>query len=1475
MKKSLLLLVAIGMFSCTLLMGQARIENRNNFYLAETYVLFEEFEEALPLYLRLTVLYPNNYNFKYRVGQCYVNLPGEKDNAIQYLEDAVTQINPKYKEGKFTEKGAPFDAYYHLANAYRVNNQLDKALETYEYFKANMNNAIYDSLVINNEILSCHNAKEMMRTPVYVRSENLGPNINDNNSESYPVVNEEETVMIYSKSLAFYDAILYSRKVDDIWSNPTNLNEMLRVDDKLYPTSVSPDGTELYLYSTENYDGIIYKSTLINGIWSPIVPLNENINTKYWESHATISHDNQKLYFTSNRKGTIGGLDIYVSERDPVTGDWGPAVNLGPTINTPYNEESPFLSSDDKTLYFSSRGHKNIGGYDIFYSTLEENGEWSTPINVGYPMNSTDDDLFFVPIGEGYVGYYAKEEEGGYGAKDIYRIEIFSEKNPRRFSVSGVARLGNQFSLYDDSIKVTTIKVTDPDNPEKVMETYSDPETGEYLLKLPQGDYEIIYEADNGQTVKRSLSLAINEPEDDHSIDDVLVPLTDFVARMNIRTDKEISIATGDTVYIPISIEPNSTLQVDRYLNDRLLGTENFFIKDSTFVYKFVPSVGDNRLRITATDKYGNTSSAELLITREEPILPPDKSDYTHIISRKQIEDVTNMLISYARGDVKNLIEQSDVKSREFATLDELLDYLKQLAEENDIDAYEIDELAMKVALNDNILTQAAVDMLAENSGGHMRRILEELDIYEQDLKSWDDLVEYLNKRSNGRITADDIAKITDVIFDNKALRQAKEGGEVVQSMIAQLARGSEGELKEILSGTDVEELGIASWDINNQYIQNESENRITASDIEKIADRILAKQSLKDAYLGDDLNQEAVDLIARYADEDVRKILEETDVSDLNLESLSDLADYVNSELGENVISGDEMKELAKTILTKSDLIDAMRSGDLSQAAVDQLEKYAGGDLSDALAGLDIYEEKLTTWDDLVEYVVESSDGKITPKELNIIADAITGNNALKKAVEGNRVTQESVDQLERYADGELKEILSQLDVKEAGITTWDQLLDYIYKESKGTILPSTVEELADGIISAQELMGARENNAISQRTIDYLEKYATGELKSILAGIDAEELGISSWDELTAYIEAASEGRITEMDLKNLADNILERESLLRAVNRNELSQEVVAILAEYADGELKEILERIDVEQLGLESWNDLLEYIESESDGRITSENVNALANSILENKALLDARKNNVITQEAVYQLSKHTEGRLRDIIQSIDIEKLKLETWDAFLAYIENISDGEFTALQINALVDETLESMDAVDNLKQKVIAFGTSAKEGQLFMEAMEALSSRDFESSEEWLKSLIDEAEKLGATQEEVASMLTALTSVKGEEVGLYMEGLMANASEKMARWLSSIDMAAEGILSPEDLINYLLKHGESQGITYDELLEAFARFIEARDIAPFLIEDNVKGRKGMGDLWILLMLILMGIGLYWYNKKEKLL
>jgi tetratricopeptide (TPR) repeat protein len=372
MKRLVLLSWLLATFINSELISQSRVELKNYFYDAESWILFEDYKEALPSYLLLFKVYPNNSNYKYRIGQCYINTPGEKDKAISYLEDAVKNINPKYKEGKFRETGAPYDALYYLANAYRINNQLDKALETYDLFRKNLDPDVYDSVIVNLQIQSCLNARELMRMPIYVKENNLGNIINEANSEFNPVISDNEDLLIFSKSEAFYDAIFYSTKVNGQWSGPINMNEVLIVDKDIFPTSLSSDGKTLYLYSSADYDGIIYTSQYENNSWSPLVKLNENINTKYWESHATISHDNKKLYFTSNRKGTLGGLDIYVSKRDS-TGDWGPAVNLGSVINSPYNEESPFLSQDDKTLFFSSRGHFNMGGYDIFYSTLLEN----------------------------------------------------------------------------------------------------------------------------------------------------------------------------------------------------------------------------------------------------------------------------------------------------------------------------------------------------------------------------------------------------------------------------------------------------------------------------------------------------------------------------------------------------------------------------------------------------------------------------------------------------------------------------------------------------------------------------------------------------------------------------------------------------------------------------------------------------------------------------------------------------------------------------------------------------------------------------------------------------------------------------------------------------------------------------------------------------------------------------------------------
>jgi len=279
---------------------------------------------------------------------------------------------------------------------------------------------------------------------------NMGDVVNSRSTESNFVVSGDETALVFIQKLAFYDAPLFGEKVDGQWSYPRNLIPSGElgpgVDEDIYPVALSYDGSEMILYRSDDFIGDLYSSTFVDGLWTPIQKLNDNINTKYWESHASFTITGDTLYFTSNRKGTIGGLDIYYSVKDQ-EGEWGVPINLGPTINTRYNEESPVITSDGRTLYFSSYGHFNMGGYDVYYSTRLDNGEWSVPVNAGHPINTTDDDVFFMPVQNGTFAYYPRYLDDTYGRTDIYLLEIYSSTHPRKFTVSGILGISDLGSL--------------------------------------------------------------------------------------------------------------------------------------------------------------------------------------------------------------------------------------------------------------------------------------------------------------------------------------------------------------------------------------------------------------------------------------------------------------------------------------------------------------------------------------------------------------------------------------------------------------------------------------------------------------------------------------------------------------------------------------------------------------------------------------------------------------------------------------------------------------------------------------------------------------------------------------------------------------------------------------------------------------------------------------------------------------------
>jgi Tol biopolymer transport system component len=195
----------------------------------------------------------------------------------------------------------------------------------------------------------------------------------------------------------------------------------MMTDGDMYISCLSAEGRILFLSKDDNYNSDIYTSTFDGITWGKPSKLNKNINTRYWESHGYLSEDGNQLVFASDRPGGFGGLDLYLSKR--LDGDWGPAINLGPQVNTQFNEDRPFLINKGKTLFFSSQGHRNMGGYDLFRSELQQNNLWSQPENLGYPLNTPDDNIFFMPTDNGKSGYISRyRESDGSGREDIYRI---------------------------------------------------------------------------------------------------------------------------------------------------------------------------------------------------------------------------------------------------------------------------------------------------------------------------------------------------------------------------------------------------------------------------------------------------------------------------------------------------------------------------------------------------------------------------------------------------------------------------------------------------------------------------------------------------------------------------------------------------------------------------------------------------------------------------------------------------------------------------------------------------------------------------------------------------------------------------------------------------------------------------------------------------------------------------------------------
>ncbi|PCH95561.1 MAG: hypothetical protein COB85_04405 [Bacteroidetes bacterium] len=466
----------------------------------------QNYHLALPPYLILDSIDPGNANLAYRIGLCYLNSDNNKDKAIPFLEEAVKQTAKGYDDLAPTERNAPLKTYYALASAYHLTYQIDSAISTFKKYQSLLHSKHFMQESVSRQIEMCVYAKLQMSSPINVDIINLGETINSEYSDFCPIINADETILIFTSRREggtssktdidgrFFEDIYISYQDMGSWSNAVGIGTTINTMDHDAAVGLSADGQRMFIYKDDDGDGNIYQSYLVGDTWTVPEILSNSINSPGWETHASVSSDGNILYFVSDREGGYGGRDIYRCKKLP-NGEWAKAENLGDKINTADDEDAPYIHPNGTLLFFSSLGHNSMGGYDIFFSELLEDDTWIDPMNIGYPINTTHDDIFYIPSSDGKRAYYSSIDTSGYGEHDIH-MAVFKDYEEIAVTVLKGIMLVTDIEGVSMDANITVYDNSDMDSPPKIFKPNSI--TGKYIIVLaPDRDYTIFYSVED------------------------------------------------------------------------------------------------------------------------------------------------------------------------------------------------------------------------------------------------------------------------------------------------------------------------------------------------------------------------------------------------------------------------------------------------------------------------------------------------------------------------------------------------------------------------------------------------------------------------------------------------------------------------------------------------------------------------------------------------------------------------------------------------------------------------------------------------------------------------------------------------------------------------------------------------------------------------------------------------------------------
>ncbi len=640
--KLLLSTSALALFIYSNINGQVLPRNNDNFNdeilekpvkkqynIADGYWDDQNYDFALKIYQNIQTQVPTTAFLSFKIGECFSKgmLSKNNDSALHYLSESTQNISKdiQFDVSDNTLESAPIFAYLEFAKLLRKNNKITEAEDNLKSFEESLGNDISDEWrkTLNRENKICETAKLLIANPVNINITNLGK-VNSKYPEYGPVLSADEKTMIFTSrrkiknstsnqakdiiDFGYYEDIYIAKKDDKgEWAEPKLISDKINTSGHEATIGLSVDGQQLLIYSAqEDPQGDIYYSKLNGKNWSKPIAF-EALNTKASETHACFSANGKTIYFTSNRKGGYGGYDIYKVTMLP-NGEWSKSLNLGPKINTELDDRAPFIHPDGVSLFFSSNGHETMGGFDIFQATdLGEEG-WSTPENIGYPINTPEDDVSYATSVDGKRSYYASKKEGGKGENDIYLITI-----PKP-SVQPMTVLVGEFTTGDEGGTIpedAEIIVKDNETNEIYGIYKPNQKTGKYLFILPPDkNYNITYNAEG--FLFKSENVIIPKNSAYQSIKKVIklapIKANESIVLNNVFFDYESFDLTKDSrselnkLFNLLSNNPLIKVEIQGHTDSKGLKSFNKKLsqKRAESVRKYLVKKGINKIRVTA-----------------------------------------------------------------------------------------------------------------------------------------------------------------------------------------------------------------------------------------------------------------------------------------------------------------------------------------------------------------------------------------------------------------------------------------------------------------------------------------------------------------------------------------------------------------------------------------------------------------------------------------------------------------------------------------------------------------------------------------------------------------------------------------------------------------------------------------------------------------------------------------------------------